>query len=156
MSTRLDEIDALAARHDRGQQPLGRIGEQQEDGLGRRFLERLQKGVRARRIETFRRHHDTGLPTAGESGLRHRIHQPLVHGFHRNDTRLQFRRQPVDVGMGAILHMLRAKEPRQHAFRQFQRGTTHVADDQIPVRRASDGDGVLDERIGCFNVHGGK
>ena len=56
--------------------------------------------------------------------------------------------------MGAILHMLRAKEPLQHAFRQLQRGATHIADDQIPVRGASGRDGVFDERIGGFGIHG--
>ncbi len=151
LRARVRQVDALAARDDRGKKLLGPFGKEQEERVRGRLLERLQEGVRALGAETVRPQHHAGLPAAHEGGLLHRLDHAFAHGLHGDDARLLRGHEPVDVGMDA--QVARAEEQMEHAVRKFARHAAHTAHEQVGVCGAAHADGPLDQLVGPVNVH---
>ena len=59
----------------------------------------------------------------------------------------------MDVGMGAILDVLRTEQPFQDALRQFKRVAAHVADNKVSVRGTSGRNCILYKVVGGFDIH---
>ena len=107
------QFQPLAARANGGQQPPGRVGKQQQHGVGRRLFQHLQQRIGGVVVHVIGSIHDGDPPAAGAAGHAEEIRQlaDLVHRQHRH----QLARALVD---GA----LEDQEARMRLRRHLPRG----------------------------------